>query len=220
MFPHKELITEMKHQHKLTFFIILTLLSITACTSKNFIPLYPDEKHQNINLTEQTALLIAPIQTDLVYHNNKRQNFTPPYKATVKYRLLPGKHLLGFRYQDLHTNEENDQEIITSKIVLLDFVAEPGKTYKVTFERPENFVAAKKIEEKFEISLSHNDQIIATSTYAVEKIYEENDISLDEGDLPASQNKTAAQQLKFWWTKASKAEQEAFGTWAETNKKK
>lgn len=227
---HYKLLFIMKQKSQFIFFSILTLLLLSACTNRNFIPLYKDEKP-----IEQTALLTAPIQVDLIYHNNQRKNLTPPYKPMVNYRLLPGKHLLGFQYQDLHTNEDNDQEVITSKIVLLRFVAEPGKIYKINFNKPENYIAAKKLEEHFQISLYQDNQLIATSTPAAEKLYEnslfsdntfsksteelfqENDIKLGESRLPPGKNDMPIQHLKYWWINASKTEQENFREWVKSN---
>jgi len=217
-------------QHQLVFPIILALLTLNACTNKNFIPLY-----ENTKPVEQTALLTAPIQIDLIYHNKQRKNLTPPYKSMVNYRLLPGKHLLGFQYQDMHTNEDNDQEVITSKTVLLRFTAEAGKSYQIDFDKPENYVAAKKLEEHFQISLSQNQKIIATSSYAAENIFEESlfsgasfsksteelfqesDVKLGDPSTSPEKNDAPIQHLKYWWTNASKTEQDNFNEWIKLN---
>ena len=220
----------MKQQSQLIFFVILTLLLLNACTNKSFIPLYEDNEP-----IEQTALLIAPIQIDLIYHNNQRKNLTPAYKAMVNYRLSPGKHLLGFQYQDMHTNEDNDQEVITSKAVILRFTAEPGKTYKIDFKKPESYIDAKKLEEHFQISLSHDQQVIATSTYAAENIHEnslfsgeafskntealfqESDTKLSIADAPPGKDGAPIQHLKYWWINASETEQKNFNEWVKIN---
>jgi len=217
-------------QHQLFFLIILALLTLNACTNKNFIPLYENKKP-----IEQTALLIAPIQIDLIYHNKQRKNLTPPYKAMVNYRLLPGNHLMGFRYQDIHTNEDNDQEVITSRTVLLNFTAEAGKTYEITYNQPENYIAAKKIEEKFEINLNQNQQLIATSIYAAENLHEESffsgeafsksteelftesDTKLGTPSTTPEKNDAPIQHLKYWWINASQTEQDNFNDWIKLN---
>jgi len=220
----------MKQQFQLFFFVILTFIILSACTNKNFIPLYQDDKP-----IEQTALLTVPIQIDLIYHNKKRKNFTPPYKALVNYRLLPGEHLMGFRYQDMHTDEDNNQEVITSKAVILKFIAEPGQTYQVNYEKPNNYIAAKKLEEQFQIHLSSNEQLIATSTPAAENLHEEslfsgatfskattelfqeNDIKLGESSASPEKNDAPIQHLKYWWINASEAEQRNFSQWINLN---
>ena len=196
---------------KLLFTFVILLLSLNACTSKNFIPLYESTEKDTIQI-EQTALLVAPIQLDLVSHNNQEKNVTPPYKAMAHYRLLPGDHLIGFRYQNMHNNEENEQEVFTSQAVLLKFTAEPGKTYTVNFKKPENFIEARKIEENFQIKLSHNNQLIATSIYMIENSFEEKTTS-EKNKQPPTINNAAIVHLKYWWDNASKAEQENFNQW-------
>ena len=194
------------------FTFIILLLSLNACTSKNFIPLYESTEKDSIQI-EQTALLIAPIQLDLVSHNNQEKNVTPPYKAMAHYRLLPGDHLMGFRYQDMLNNEDNEEEIFTSQTVLLKFTAEPGKIYTVNFEKPENFMDARKIEDNFQITLSHNNQLVATSTYTIGNSFEEE--TSEKNKLPPTINNAAIVHLKYWWDNASKAEQENFNQWSK-----
>lgn len=193
------------------FVFIILLLLIAACTSKNFIPLYETSNKDTIQ-TKQTALLITPIQLDLIYHNNQKMNFTPPYKTMVNYRLLPGKHAIEFRYQDIHVNEENEDEIISSQNILLDFTAEAGKTYMANFHKPSNFFEAKKIENEFQITLTQNNQLVATSIYASKSKSKENKPS-EKLIIPPIDKDSSIAQLKYWWEKASETEKEAFNQW-------
>jgi len=202
----------MKHI-KLTCCLPLIFLLI-SCTSKPFIPLYPEN-----TVPTSAASLVMPIQIDLVYHNGQQKSFTPPYRPLVNYQLLPGKHLIGLRYQNIHHDEEENQEIITSNIVIIQFTAKAQETYHIDFQKPENYAAAKQVESNFQLTLLNKQHVIASSTPATERIQKSDFLSFDEtahppiSSLPFSQ-KISIEQLKQWWAhQATQEERVDFFRW-------
>ncbi len=163
-----------------------------------------------------------PIQIDLIYHNGQQKSFTPPYRPLVNYKLLPGRHLIGLRYQDVHYDEEENQEIITSKVVIIQFTAETQETYKIDFQKPKNYAAAKLLESSFQLTLSNNQHVVASSTPATERIEKSDFLSFDEITHPQTtsnpplSHKISIEQLKQWWVhKATQEERVGFFKWVE-----
>jgi len=205
-------------------FIIISLILVSACSTKKIIPLTSDAENSN-----NVSYLVAPIQFELIYHNGSEKDFTPVYRKNVTYSLLPGNHIIGFRYQEVHYDEYGNHDVIKSKPSLIQFEAKLGKTYNIMFETPINYQAATNLESQFIFSLKEGAHIIATSESANNKIGNTGLISgifssnkfesfpdWKEPDQPqATDNATA--HLKYWWESASTTERENFRQWIRQN---
>lgn len=192
------------------FFILTLILLCISCSQKKFIPLGIDN-----TAIEKTALIVVPVQLDLVYHNTKKLSITPPFRPSVKYRLRAGKQLLGFQYQEIHINEDSNEEVITSAVVYIQFMAKKGAKYTVEYDIPNNFESAKKIEDIFSIRLKQDNQLVATSSNSLEdlKVIAFSDLS-ERSTRPSA---SSLLELKHWWEKSTDVEKEKFIEWSKTH---
>ncbi|HFE38067.1 MAG TPA: DUF2057 domain-containing protein, partial [Gammaproteobacteria bacterium] len=148
------------------------------------------------------------------------KSFIPAYQPSVTYQLLAGEHLLGFRYQDLLTDEEGNDEVITSLPVLIRFEAKAGETYHVDFKKPVSYLEAKQLEAHFSLTLSASDQLVASSKPAPENLKDGGFLwrssRVDDQQASKTQKRSALQRLKYWWETASKNERKIFMQWVST----
>jgi len=206
-------------KHYLLLIVIVVATVISACTSFNAIKLYNDT-----NITEERIVkLILPVEIDVVYYNGQKHSFLPAYQQYVTYHLLEGNHLLGLQFQDIIKNEDGNEENIKSRVVMLRFNATSGETYTVNFEKPTTFAEFEQLENNLELSLSHNDQIIAHSSPEVETIISGwasnkmnrdtarifNDDEYAKHNIP-DDDAPAIEHLNYWWKIASKTEKHEF----------
>jgi len=190
----------------LLFCILLLSVFCTSCSQNKFIPLYTENKP-----IEETALLTIPVEIDLIYHNGLALDDTPPYQPFINYRLTPGKHVFGFRYQEIHLDEENTEEVVTSQKAYIHFIAKQGDQYALEYDKPESFIAAKKFEKAFQIKLMENSQLITLSIPTPES-----DITLTHIENKNKDEKEdVLKQLKYWWGNASEDQKQLFTKWAE-----
>lgn len=198
------------HPWIMVFLLLAFAITLNACSINKVIPL-----HSKTTEIANTALLIAPIEIDLIYHNGQKVDLLPVYQKKVKYRLPAGEHWLGFQYQDIHYDDDENQEIITSKKVFIHYNAIAGYTYQITFDAPKNYNEAKLLENNLQLKLSLNNTTIAKSTYdqPIATLMVPN-ASLKTTPR-AIKSSSAVEHLKHWWTKASTEERQTFIQWVE-----
>jgi len=224
---------QLKHYLSATFILAL----LTACAYNKAIYLYPKPPEESVP-ANNIATLTVPIEIDLVYVDGKKTSFLPPYQPYVRFKLLPGKHVYGFQYQDMVLNEDGNEESIRSGIVIIRFHAEAGKKYTIDFNRPTTYAETLKLETFFEITLnelpgeqaSGPQKTIARSFPAPESPwpngFNTNAFSLDATDIfdENQQNHTSnkppesappEQHLIYWWGEASEKARTDFKHWIE-----
>ncbi|MDH5258704.1 MAG: DUF2057 domain-containing protein [Gammaproteobacteria bacterium] len=216
-------ISVLQNLKNLILIIFITFLS--ACASNKAIILYNDKPDK----TEDIVTLIMPIEIDVVYNDGARTTFMPGYQEFIKYHLSPGKHLLGFRYQDMLTNNEGNNESIKSRTVMIRFDAKAGEKYNINFTRPKSAEQALLLEKTLELTISDRNGVIASSYPAPEtpdsnwfsakafdpdiaELFSEDNLANTSLKLPAT-NATAIEHLQYWWMMASKQEKNDFKIW-------
>ncbi|MDH3325457.1 MAG: DUF2057 domain-containing protein [Gammaproteobacteria bacterium] len=202
---------------------------MSACASNKPIILYSKNPE---NITDVITLTM-PIEIDVVYHDGKREAFMPGYQEFISYKLLPGKHLLGFKYQDMVTDAEGNNESIKSRTVMIRFDGKPGEKYNIDFTPPKTAEEALPLEKTLELTLSNQKRIIATSYPAPEaptanwfstkpfdpetaELFESNNMENSALNPPAK-NATNTQHLRYWWMMASPEEKSDFKSWLTTH---
>ena len=229
--------------------LIMCIILLSACTSNKGIILYdqsalevqsevqskvPSENTLNTPLNpEDIVTLTMPIEIDVVYIDGRRTTFTPGYQAFISYKLLPGKHIIGLKYQDMLTNDEGDNESIKSRTVLIEFNAKPGGIYKINFIRPKTAEEALALEKTLKLTMSDKKGIVASSYPVVEaptsswfssKPFDANVAELfatneqqNPVSIPPAENAPAKEHLQYWWKMSTQEEKKSFIQWSNSN---
>ena len=199
------------HHPRIIALLLLALITmLNACSINKIIPLHP-----KTTKIAGTALLVVPVEVDLIYHNGQNIELLPAYQKKITYSLLAGEHWLGFQYQDIHYDDDENQEIITSKKAFIHYTAIAGNTYQITFDAPKNYSEAKLLENSLQLRLSLNDTLIAKSS-PVRPIVTQ----ITPNALPETTPKTitplpTVDHLKHWWKKATVEERQTFIHWID-----
>lgn len=196
------------------FALAVLLLLFNACSTNKSIPLYPESLALlESPLKKEIARLNVPIEIDLIYHNGQSLSFIHPYQKQITYELLAGEHHLGFQYQDIHFDDDENQEIITSKIAFIHFVAKDKENYDIGFNAPIDYLSAKQLENNFDLTLSVNDKMISSSSNT------NNPLTENSRSEPVTEQTDVSHSplinLQRWWKKSTPADQKAFILWIE-----
>ena len=213
-----------------TLIFLFTFLFITGCASQKAIKLYeadPASKNDIVTLT-------MPVEIDVVYVDGQRVNYLPGYQPQISYTLLPGNHLLGFKYQDMLTDDEGNNESINSRTVLIRFDAKAGQQYEINFTRPKTVEQALILEKTLKLTMSYQGNVITKSFPAPQspstswfnsnsfngntmELFDEEALLAENDAGEPNQNTAPAGHLKFWWKKASDEERADFTRWLKDN---
>lgn len=220
--------------------IVRTVLLIVAVTWPGMAlaakPIFavPDTAHARSDL----ATLIFPESLDIemvdgfVYPGFK----TLFRRGDTEMRILPGNREVALRYNMLFDAGSNDHDIVKSKVMVLAFVAEPGKTYRATHDVFRDARAAREGTKNFVVKIedeqgsnrvlgasqiSKNWQGEATTTtrkdlvsvLAAESVAVANEALLGAGQPAAGAASGSLDMLKYAWGHASAEERAAFVEW-------
>ncbi|MFZ5699443.1 MAG: DUF2057 family protein [Pseudomonadota bacterium] len=180
------------------------------------------------------ATLVLPISLDLqmvdgfVYPGFKNMF----RRGDIQVRILPGEREIAVLYNQLYTLSADDHEIVKSQIVVLRFVAEPGKTYRATHEQFRNVEAARAGVRNFVVKIEDAqgaNQVIGARQ--IQKNWRGEETITTRKDLvstnaaiaavpaapttPATDTVNAVEVLKFTWQNASAAQRAAFMEWVQ-----
>ena len=190
-----------------TFLLLACFILLAGCATQKALDLREDQSRPDF------ALLEVPIEIDLIHVNQRKIKVKALYRAMVTYKLSPGVSIIGFQYNNLHTNPDGEKETIKSHVVQIRFTAEAGKTYQVKYQAPRTFDDAVALEDKFQLSLYQDQQAIAQSSV--------NDLWNTAQPAPVSAKPTTQtkkpaddakplEHLYYWWQTATGPEKQQF----------
>lgn len=73
--------------------------------------------------------------------------------------IAPGQREIAVRYNMFFQTTVNDHDVVKSKIIVLTFVAEPGKTYRATHAKFRNAQEARAGTENFVVQVTDTDGV-------------------------------------------------------------
>lgn len=146
--------------------------------------------------------------------------------------LAEGKHILLLQYKELFENvDEDDHVTIKSEPFVLLLSVNSGESYTLTHAMQTEEVNARKFSEAPTVSVTNKNKeeikiytqnLVDFEARAIfnsmdsnqpSVIQPESNISAErntEGELVENKNTQAYEMLKYWWQRASKAQQEQF----------
>lgn len=217
---------------RLLKYCLLVMIVCLPLTTQARDPLFavPDADKSRSDL----ATLILPISLDLqmvdgfVYPGFKNMF----RRGDIQVRILPGAREIAVLYNQLYKLGADDHEIVKSKIVVLRFVAEPGKTYRATHEQFRDAEAARagvrnfvvKIEDAQGANQVVDARQIQKNWRGEETITTRKDLVSTNAAIaaasaapttPATDTVNAVEVLKFTWQNASAAQRAAFMEWVQ-----
>lgn len=217
---------------RLLKYFLLVMIACLPLTTQARDPLFavPDTDKSRSDL----ATLILPISLDLqmvdgfVYPGFKNMF----RRGDIQVRILPGEREIAVLYNQLYKLNADDHEIVKSKIVVLRFVAEPGKTYRASHEKFRNVEAARAGVRNFVVKIEDEqgaNQVVDASQ--IQKNWRGEETITTRKDLvstnaavaaasaspttPATDAVNAIEVLKFTWQNASAAQRAAFMEWVQ-----
>lgn len=222
--------------------LLLALLPVLAATAvarevPPVIAVPPDQAARG-----DLATLVLPVTMDLasvdgiVYRGFKSLGRT----GNLSVRVLPGEREVSVRFSQLYQISADEHEIVKSKQMVLTFLAEAGKTYRVVHAKFRDVDDARRGMENFVVRIEDADgnNRVIRATQAVANWKGETTINqrkdLVNAELAASLaapasapavpaapaaagSLNALELLKFAWRSASAEERAAFLAWSTAN---
>ncbi|MGM0428071.1 MAG: DUF2057 family protein [Thermodesulfobacteriota bacterium] len=112
-----------------------------------------EKKVYKISETEEnTAGLNFPDFIEIRFIDGERvENFLTRmiWEGKNEVILPAGPHQVELRYNDIWDIDDNDHEKVTSRYILLEFNAQPHRTYKVAVDAPRDRESAHKLAAHF-----------------------------------------------------------------------
>lgn len=78
-------------------------------------------------------------------------------RGDILVRILPGERQVALKYNQLFEWGNGEHEMVRSKVIVLGFTAEPGKTYRVGHDQYKTVQEARKGVENFVLRLTDAD---------------------------------------------------------------
>lgn len=145
-------------------------------------------------------------------------------------RILPGRREIALRYNMLFESGSGDHDIVKSKVMVLNFVAEPGKIYRTTHEKFRNAATARAGMQNFVVKIEDEQGVNRVlEAIQISKNWQGEETVTTRRDLvsaAAAPSVVTAPQappcdavpgtpdmLKYAWGNATAAERAAFVEW-------
>lgn len=229
----------------LKIFLALALATVAAfAQARGPAFAVPDADKERTDL----ATLVLPESLDIemvdgIVYPGFRNMFR---KGDIEVRILPGEREVAVKYNQLFQITADMHEIVKSKIIVLNFVAEPGKRYRATHEKFRNVDAARAGTKNFVVKVEDEQGVNrVTAAGQVQKNWKGETTTTTRKDLvnpdvamasaapapvvavPAAGSApvaaapagglNAVELLKFTWQNASAADRAAFLEWVKAN---
>lgn len=161
-------------------------------------------------------------------------------KGDLEVRVLPGEREIAVKYNQLFNVTADMHEVVKSKLLVLTFVAEPGKRYRAQHAKFRNVDEARAGTQNFVVTVIDEQGVNrVTAASQVQKNWKGESTTTSRKDLvnpeavvavpvpPAVPGAVAApaaggglnavELLKFTWQNASAADRAAFLEWVKAN---
>jgi len=205
-----------KYKHTYRLVLLLIAIALNGCSFNKPIVLY-DKNQKN---PAAFAILKLPVEIDIVFYNGEKRRFMPYYQPIIDYHIATGEQTIGFRYEDIMADSDGDEQVVKSKVVFINFLAQENVIYSTDFKPPDTFQEAQQLTSDLQLNLFAGNQAIAKSfkqpglSLRLSSLFENTENNRETNTPSESSHVT---QLKFWWGKASKEEREEFDIWREIN---
>ncbi|WP_020410279.1 DUF2057 family protein [Hahella ganghwensis] len=141
--------------------LLMMAVVLSACTaSSRVVKTYEGDTLDK----SQVAKLVTPEDVDIVEIDGVKQKEYLLESMSLTYDLLPGEHVVVFKYNGLFSKvrESDDADAPRAELVQSDlrqarFSASAGQTYTFNFKRPENKAAAEVFAKTFQAVIVNND---------------------------------------------------------------
>ncbi len=208
-----------KYKHIYQFILLLTAITLSGCSFNKPIVLY-DKSQKNL---DNYAILKLPVEIDVVFYEGEKRRFMPSYQPIIEYHIAAGEQTIGFRYEDIFTDFDGDEQVVKSKIVFINFLARENVVYTIDFKPPRDLQDAQRLTSNLQLKLFDGNQTIAKSfkrpgilSSGFSSLFEKKDNDKETANkLNTLTESDHLSQLKFWWEKASKEERKEFDIWRD-----
>lgn len=113
---------------RLLLVLLLATLSLPAMARKDVLAVAPEDSARADLVTVLVPEAIDVEMVDGIDHPGLRALFR---RGDMGVKMLPGERELAVRYKNLFQLTADDHEIVKSKVIVLTFIGEPGKTYRL-----------------------------------------------------------------------------------------
>lgn len=158
-------------------------------------------------------------------------------RGDIQVRVLPGERQVAFKYNQLFEWGAGEHEVVRSKVIVLGFTAEPGKTYRVTHDPFKNVQEARAGVVNLQLRLVDADgrnvvfgaAQVSSNWKGEESVMKRTDLVSPDAAAAALAARPAVatavtpgtpgggfESLKFTWQNASEADRAAFRAWIAT----
>lgn len=164
-------------------------------------------------------------------------------RGDILVRILPGDRQVALKYNQLFEWGNGEHEMVRSKVIVLGFTAEPGKTYRVGHDQYKTVQEARKGVENFVLRLTDADgrnvvfgaSQVSSNWKGEETVMKRTDLASPDAAAAALAARSAVvaapvavpvadaaapaaaggafESLKFIWQNASEADRAAFRAW-------
>lgn len=164
-------------------------------------------------------------------------------RGDILVRILPGERQVALKYNQLFEWGNGEHEMVRSKVIVLGFTAEPGKTYRVGHDQYKTVQEARKGVENFVLRLTDADgrnvvfgaSQVSSNWKGEETVMKRTDLASPDAAAAALAARSAVvaapvavpvadaaapaaaggafESLKFIWQNASEADRAAFRAW-------
>lgn len=163
-------------------------------------------------------------------------------RGDIEIRILPGEREVALKYNQLFEWGSNEHEVVRSKVLVLGFTAQPGKTYRAEHEKFKKVEDARKGVQNFVIRIvdeTGTNQVfgasqISTNWKGEEAVMKRRDLASPDAavaalaaraavavtpavDAAAASGTNGLDALKSAWQGASPADQAAFRVWLQAH---
>lgn len=143
-----------------------------------------------------------------------------------EFSLSPGQHVLVLEYEQVFARDHQNQEIVSSEPIRLDFVAEGGHRYGIaaqsvpqTIEQARGFVAEPSLrvsDIQSAAAVAFSQEYRPKQPFRLAELVKVSQPAASSGaaaSVPAVPE--AESMLRYWWARAGAQERAAFLRWIE-----
>lgn len=174
----------------------------------------------------QTAVLKAPSEVEVQQVNGLRLTNFLMEDLALDYELLPGKNQVVFTYKTIWAksgvvrNGESKVHVVETAPQAVTIDAEPGETYRFSFDAPANRAEADDFAADFSADIVNASGDVVASASAwdgrsdTESSVARTPVGSGSGDSGSAEDGGTLEELKALWGEASEEERRSFLRWA------
>lgn len=211
----------------------LFAIFVSACSATGPVRFYQGPPKP----TDQVGVVIVPAALNVRSIDGRAVNSPSKDSGTYQLQLLPGHHLIAFRYE-MSWGDNTISRMIRSDEVGVDTVFNAGTTYKLEYKVPHSMEEAYDVARHFSATLVNDQTGEKYASFDIENLNAAliaRGIIKTKNQVPLAQNNAAThthaeaanmtsmadkavnqdpvKRLKFWWLMANKKQRKEFSDW-------